>query len=155
MKKFFITSAVALSLISTGALADAGHGDKKEDTTAGKPGDPSKATRTIEVTMSDTMRFTPSNLTVKRDETIKFTVKNAGKLKHEMVLGSAKELKEHAELMRKFPDMQHADPNQVTLDAGKTGEIVWQFTQAGNVDFACLQPGHFEAGMVGKVVVKR
>ena len=71
-------------------------------------------------------------------------------MKHEMVLGTIKELKAHAEMMRKFPEMVHADPNQVSVEPGKTGELVWQFTKAGTFDFACLVPGHFEAGMVGK-----
>ncbi len=132
------------------------HGDHEKGHAAalGKPGDPAKVSRTVEVDMNDNMRFTPSNIAVKRGETIKFVVKNSGKLKHEMVLGSIRELKEHAELMRKFPEMEHADPNQVSVDPGKTGEMIWQFTKAGKFDFACLQPGHFEAGMKGKVAVK-
>lgn len=131
--------------------------DKHQDhaATLGKPGDPAKVSRTVGVDMHDNMRFTPSKITVKRGETIRFVVTNSGKLKHEMVLGSIKELKEHAELMRKFPEMEHADPNQVSVDPGKTGEMVWQFTKAGTFDFACLQPGHFEAGMAGKVAVKK
>ena len=71
-----------------------------------------------------------------------------------MVIGPMAELKQHAELMRRMPGMEHAEPNQVTLAPGKTGERVWQFTKAGVVDFACLEPGHFEAGMTGKVSVK-
>lgn len=156
MKKIFIASAIAGSLIATAVLADAGHkhASENEDAAIGKPGEADKVSRIINVKMSDAMRFTPSRITVKRGETVKFVAKNTGKVKHEMVLGSADELKEHAELMRKFPDMQHADPNQVSVEPGKTGEIVWQFTQAGTFEFACLQPGHFEAGMVGKVIVK-
>ena len=124
-------------------------------TTLGEPGDPGQASRTIDVEMSDAMRFSPASIKVKRGETIKFVVRNTGQLKHEMVLGTIKELKEHAALMQKFPDMEHADPNMVTVEPGKTGELVWRFTRAGTFDFACLQPGHFEAGMVGKVSVKR
>jgi uncharacterized cupredoxin-like copper-binding protein len=81
-------------------------------------------------------------------------VKNSGKVKHEMVLGSIKELKEHAALMLKFPEMEHADPNQLGVEPGKTGEMIWQFTKAGKFEFACLQPGHFEAGMRGTIAVK-
>ena len=121
----------------------------------GEPGNPNKVSRTIEVEMSDAMRFSPANITVKRGETIKFVVKNTGKVKHEMVLGTLKELKEHAALMQKFPEMEHAEPNQASVEPGKTGELIWQFTKAGTFDFACLQPGHFEAGMVGKVAVSR
>jgi uncharacterized cupredoxin-like copper-binding protein len=104
--------------------------------------------------MSDDMKFTPAKINVKRGETIRFVVRNAGQIKHEMVIGSMAELKEHAEMMRTMPGMEHAEPNMVTLDPGKTGELIWQFTKAGTFDFACLQPGHFEAGMMGKVSVR-
>jgi uncharacterized cupredoxin-like copper-binding protein len=90
---------------------------------------------------------------VKRGETVRFVVKNTGKVAHELVLGSMKELKAHAELMRKHPGMEHEEPNQAFVKPGETREIVWQFTRAGTVDFACTVPGHFEAGMTGRVVV--
>ena len=162
MKRILLASAIAVSLVfATGARA---HDDKKpvkkEERPAGghaaalgKPGDPVKVTRSVEVEMNDTMRFKPDSIRVKRGETIRFVVRNAGKVKHEMVLGTIKELKEHAELMRKFPEMEHADPNQVGVDPGMTGELVWQFTRDGTFDFACLVPGHFEAGMLGKILV--
>lgn len=120
----------------------------------GKPGDPGKVDRTVEISMSDTMRFSPSSVAARRGETIRFVLKNNGKLKHEMVLGSIKELKEHAAMMLKMPGMEHADANMASVEPGKTGELIWQFTRSGKFDFACLQPGHFEAGMKGKVVVK-
>jgi len=69
------------------------------------------------------------------------------------VLGTEKELKEHYEVMKKNPEMEHADGNMVTVAPGQTGEIVWQFTKTGKVDFACLQPGHYDAGMKGAVNV--
>ena len=135
--------------------AEGGHsGDGGHAQGVGIPGDPQKVSRTINVVMSDDMQFTPARINAKRGETIKFVVRNAGKIKHEMIIGSMTELKEHAELMRKFPGMEHDEPNRVTLDPGKSGELVWQFTKAGTVDFACLQPGHFEAGMMGMVSVK-
>lgn len=163
MKKLVMITAL-ISLGFTGsafAHGDEEHGDKgamaqHEDHAAalGKPGDPAKVSRTVEVTMNDTMRFSPSSITAKKGETIRFVLNNTGKLKHEMVLGSIKELKEHAAMMQKMPEMEHADANMASVEAGKTGELVWQFTKAGKFDFACLQPGHFEAGMKGKVVVK-
>jgi uncharacterized cupredoxin-like copper-binding protein len=99
------------------------------------------------------MRFNPQSVTVKQGETIKFIVKNSGKVKHEMVLGTEKELKEHAEVMKQNPEMEHADENQITVQPGSSGEIIWQFTKSGKVNFACLQPRHFEAGMKGVVIV--
>jgi uncharacterized cupredoxin-like copper-binding protein len=112
-----------------------------------------KADRTIAIDMNDNMRFTPTDLSAKQGETIRFIVKNSGRVKHEMVIGSIDELKAHAEMMRKMPGMVHAESNQVGVEPGKTGEIVWQFAKAGAIDFACLEPGHFEAGMKGKIAV--
>lgn len=121
---------------------------------AGKPGDPAKVSRTIEITMDDSMRFTPSRISVNTGETVRFFIKSAGKVPHEMVIGTMDELKEHAEMMRKMPGMQHAEPNMITLGPGQRGGIVWQFDKAGAVNFACLVPGHMEAGMVGKIEVE-
>lgn len=125
-----------------------------EVSAAGKAGDPAKVTRTIAVAMDDTMRFTPGQISVKAGETVRFFIKNAGQVPHEMVIGTMNELKEHAEMMRKDPGMKHAEANQITLQPGQRGGIVWQFDQAGMVDFACLIPGHMEAGMMGKVMVQ-
>ncbi|TFL13495.1 hypothetical protein CSC67_13380 [Pusillimonas caeni] len=119
----------------------------------GQPGDPAKVTRTIEVTMDDAMRFTPSDIEVKAGETVRFFIKNTGKIPHEMVIGSVAELKEHAAMMQKMPGMKHAEPNMITVNPGQKGGLVWQFPQTGTVDFACLLPGHMEAGMIGKVTV--
>ena len=125
-----------------------------ERTAFGQEGDPKKVSRTIEVEMADTMRFTPAQITVKRGETIKLVAANKGQVLHEMVLGTADELKKHAETMKKFPGMEHDEPHMAHVKPGTSGEIVWQFTQAGEFRFACLIPGHFEAGMVGTVTVK-
>ena len=155
--------AMALALSAAAAFA---HGDearatarrfdpaKVEPTAFGQEGNPKKVTCTIQVDMTDGMRFTPAHITVKRGETVKFVVRNGGKLLHEMVLGTRQALEEHAELMKKFPEMEHADPNMAHVKPGRSGEIVWQFTQPGEFRFACLQPGHYEAGMVGSLTVR-
>ena len=137
---------------AAGATHD--HGAAGGETDYGRPGDAKKVTRTVTIRMTDAMRFTPSVVKVRQGETIRFVVRNEGRQKHEMVIGTAAELKEHAEAMKKHPDMEHEDhPQAVHLGAGRRGSIVWQFTKAGEFDFACLVPGHFDAGMVGKIVV--
>ena len=137
-----------------GGHHDHQHGhDQAHGAGIGEPGDPARATRTVEVDMTDNMRFTPARVDVKQGETVRFVVKNSGQLKHEFVLGTDKALKEHYELMKKFPEMEHADPNQVTVQPGQTGEVVWRFSKSGTVQFACLQPGHYDAGMKGRVQV--
>lgn len=144
-------------LVLIAGLAPAAHSlaqDHPEHSHHAHEGNEAKFTRSIKVDMSDSMRFTPSSISVKAGEVIRFVVRNSGKVKHEMVIGDAAELDEHAKAMAKFPNMEHDEPNQVTLEPGKTGTIVWQFDKAGKVDFACLQPGHYEAGMKGQIVVK-
>jgi len=124
------------------------------DTPFGRSADPKRADRTIRVAMDDRMRFTPAVIEVRRGQTIRFVVSNKGKVLHEMVLGTADELEKHAELMRKFPDMEHDEPNMVHVKPGASGDIAWTFDKPGTFAFACLIPGHYEAGMVGKVVVR-
>ncbi len=162
MKFKVIALLLSFMAISSSVHAGAGHDQhgmnthhEKSDVEIGKPGKSSKVTRTVMVDMNDEMRFLPNSISVKRGETIKFIVKNSGKIKHEMVLGSPEELKKHAEMMRKMPEMEHDDENQVSVESGKTAELVWEFTKTGKVDFACLQPGHFEAGMKGQLIVKK
>ena len=120
---------------------------------AGMVGDPAKVNRTIAVEMDDTMRFTPSSVSVKAGETVRFFIVNKGKVPHEMVIGTSEEIDEHAEMMKKMPGMAHQEANQITLSPGQRGGIVWQFAKAGTVSYACLIPGHKEAGMVGTMEV--
>ena len=126
---------------------------KAEPTAFGIAADPAQATRTIRVDMSDAMRFTPAEIRVRRGETVRFVVANKGQVLHEMVLGTREELDKHAELMKKFPGMEHDEPHMAHVRPGGTGEIGWKFTRAGTFHFACLIPGHYEAGMIGKVEV--
>ena len=151
--------ALALVLAPAGAWAQhehLQHESKARETAFGKPADPAKAKRTIAIDMSDAMRFTPAEVTVERGETVRFVVTNSGKLDHEMVIGTRKELEEHAEAMRRNAavDQHHGAANMAHVAPGGRGEIGWQFTRAGEFYFGCLVPGHFEAGMVGKVKVK-
>lgn len=162
MKRPMIACALVVSLALTTwttGHGDEGHGKREHPSAGGhaaavgKPGNPDEATRSIEVEMDDTMRYRPDRIRVKAGETIRFVVRNVGRLEHEMVLGTMEELKEHAELMRKSPARKHAEPNEVSVQPGKTGELIWRFTKAGTVHFGCLVPGHFEAGMKGEIAV--
>lgn len=153
--KFIATCALlagATASFASGTHAG-GHAHGGSSSTIGKAGVPAKITRTIAVDMSDAMRFTPSSIQAKKGETVRFVVKNSGQLSHEFVLGTAKDLKDHYEAMKKFPEMEHADDNMLTVKPGQTGEMVWQFTTAGTVHFACLHPGHYDAGMKGSISV--
>ena len=159
-----MTAALTVVLALSSAAASA-HGDERRSSKGraapevvekpfGRSADPKRATRTVKVDMSDAMRFTPAVLTVKRGETVRFLVSNSGKTMHEMVLGTLDELKEHAELMRKFPEMEHDEPYMAHVKPGRTGTLAWQFTRPGEFFYGCLVPGHFEAGMVGRIIVR-
>jgi uncharacterized cupredoxin-like copper-binding protein len=135
---------------SRGSVAPAG---PAEQIPFGIAGDPHRAVRTIAIGMSDAMRFSPSSIRVRTGETVRLRVTNKGATQHEMVLGTMDGLRRHAEMMRKFPDMQHDEPFIAHVAPGETGEIVWKFNRPGEFHFACLVPGHLEAGMIGRVVV--
>ena len=126
---------------------------KKEQKDWGIAGDTKSVKRSILVGMSDQMRFTPGKISVKQGETIRFTAKNRGKMMHEFVIGTKNELDEHAALMLKFPNMEHDEPYMMHVAPGKTAQIIWTFNRAGDFDFACLMPGHYQAGMVGHISV--
>ncbi|MBB5018464.1 putative cupredoxin-like copper-binding protein [Chitinivorax tropicus] len=138
------------------ALASGQHtgGHGHQQAALGQPGKAAQVTRTITIDMQDTMRYRPSSIQVKKGETVRFVIRNSGQLKHEFSLGTEKMLLEHLEVMKRFPDMEHDEPNQITLAPGAQGEIIWRFTQAGQVPFGCLQPGHYEAGMKGIITTK-
>ena len=163
MGQGFVAALIAGIVFGTGAAwahGDAHKGTAKpavaasEEHAFGRPGDPKKVSRTVKIDMTDAMRYTPAEISVKRGETIRFEVKNSGKVMHELVLGTMPDLEAHAELMRKHPGMEHDEPNMVHVAPGKTGQLVWQFTRAGEFHYGCLVPGHFEAGMVGRIVVR-
>jgi uncharacterized cupredoxin-like copper-binding protein len=126
----------------------------KEQKAWGIAGDTKAVKRTVEIDMTDNMRFTPDRIEVKLGETVKFVVRNKGRMFHEFVIGTKKELDEHAALMVKFPKMQHDEPYMAHVQAGKAGELVWNFNRLGEFDFGCLVAGHYQAGMVGKIIVK-
>lgn len=145
----------SLSVLIAPVMAAGGHAGNHNQTvnSIGQAGKTSKVSRVIKIDMTNAMKFTPESINVKQNETVRFVIKNSGRIKHELVFGSEKQLKEHYEMMKKTPNMNHADENQVTVMPGKTGEIIWQFSKPGVVKFGCLQPGHYDAGMKGTVVV--
>jgi len=157
-----LAAFLVVLVLSWGALAAGGdaewqhsHGHGGGGVTAiGKPGDSSKVSRTVTLEVGDGLPFTPPTITVKRGETIRFIVKNSGNVKHEMVLGTESQLRELYHARMQAPEKELVSPSGITVDAGKSGEIVWEFTKFGTVSFACLLPGHFDAGERGTVIVQ-
>ena len=153
-------AALALACSAAGAHGTARHGARHAEgsyrvvqTDFGIAGLRKQVRRTVIIDLDDRMRFTPSRVDVQEGDTIRFVLRNKGKMLHEWVLGTDAELKQHAELMRRHPSMAHDELHMVHLDPDQSDELVWTFNRVGRFAFACLLPGHYEAGMVGSVVV--
>jgi uncharacterized cupredoxin-like copper-binding protein len=145
----FQAGIAAMSILLASASAQA--------YSAGEPGDETKSARIVQVTMIEAdgkMLFLPNRIEIKKDEQVKFMLRNNGELDHEFILGTTAENLKHAESMKKNPDMEHDDPNGKRLAPKKTDQIVWRFTQVGEFEYSCLILGHREAGMFGTIVVK-
>ena len=155
---FFLVAAGTIALPALGHESHAPHASKRELSTEshpwGREGDPAKATRVIRVDMSDAMRFTPGTIRVKQGDTVRFEIANKGAILHEMVIGTDKALAEHAEMMKKHPGMEHDEPYMAHVAPGKTGSIAWTFDRPGDYMYGCLVPGHWEAGMKGRITVE-
>jgi uncharacterized cupredoxin-like copper-binding protein len=153
-----LVGAIAFLGVDGGYAHDA-HGAHPVSRTfsAGEPGNPKQSSRVIEIIMHERdgkMQFAPDRIEVRRNEQIRFVIKNDGALEHEFMLATVKENAGHGEMMAKMPDMRHEEPNGKRLDAKGKSEVLWRFTKRGEFEFACLIPGHYQAGMFGKVVVK-
>jgi uncharacterized cupredoxin-like copper-binding protein len=163
MKK--LSLILAFGLLPPAALAHPDHGDRfpgarevpvqpaPVDKPHGRAGDSAKISRAVSLDMSDSARCSPEAFHVKRGETVKFVARNSGRQPQDFAMGTAPGLKEHAEMMRKFPQMQGSAPDRVRVKAGETAELVWQFTQPGEFNVSCAPSGQYAAGSLGKVIV--
>ncbi|MEX5566125.1 cupredoxin family protein [Pseudophaeobacter sp. 1A16562] len=164
MKKLFLFAVLATLTGAPVVAGVSGHGDghgahdsRGEQMAAGMPGNRNKVSRTVKVKMKETddgeMVFTPSALEFEQGETIRFMVVNEGELDHEFVLDTPERNAMHKQAMSAQMQM-HNTPNAVTLAPGKRGEIIWNFSNDGIFEFACLIPGHYESGMYGQIAVQ-
>ena len=167
----FLVAGVALSM-SASALAAGAHGGG-HGASSGEPGKASEAGRTITVEMYDNY-YEPEAIEVKPGETVRFVVENKGNLVHEFNIGTPEMHETHQKEMMMMVEhgviqggklnhhmmdmdmgnghsMKHDDPNSVLLEPGQSKEVVWKFSDKGNIEFACNVPGHYQAGMYGDV----
>jgi uncharacterized cupredoxin-like copper-binding protein len=148
------TTTIAIALIALSAAPARSHEHHAHESySAGEPGNAAKPSRTIEIELSE-MTYEPIRIEVKRGEQIRFVLRNAGAEDHEFLLATTRENLKHAEVMKKYPHMEHDDPNGVRLGPKKSAEILWRFTKRGTFEYSCLIPDHRDYGMVGHVTVK-
>lgn len=124
-----------------------------ESATLGQAGNAAQVERTVRINTLD-IRFNKKSLQVHAGETVRFIVSNTGKLKHEFVIGNAKEQAAHALEMQQMGDMDMPDePNAIMLKPGQTKTLIWTFGSEQELEYACHTPGHYAAGMIGKISV--
>jgi len=112
------------------------------------------AVRTVVIDMGDSLRFDPAQWTATEGEALRLVVINSGKVRHELVIGREQELAEHAKSMREAPEGHHHHHNNVlSVEPGQSAVLLWSFKSPGTWAMACFEPGHFEAGMVGQIIV--
>ncbi|WP_448325937.1 cupredoxin domain-containing protein [Sulfitobacter sp. M13] len=167
MKKFLRTCTLGLALTLSGWAAEANSGksphphtgahDLPDHDPIGKPGNGAEITRTIAINIKETasgyMLFEPDAISIENGSVVRFVIRNPGALDHEFFLGSFNEIEKHQIWMRNHPDMKHQDANAVAIPSGETAELVWKFSSKTNLEFACLIPGHRDAGMWGVIIV--
>ncbi|MBN8945351.1 MAG: cupredoxin family protein [Rhizobiales bacterium] len=152
MSKNLALLAFAATVVLTGVSM--AHGPSSP---AGEAGARGRVTRTVQVQMVERggrMLFEPAEITINRGDTVRFVVKNGGVIDHEMVIDTPEGNQRHKAAMERNPDMEHADPNAVRVEPAKSGQIIWRFTNSGTFEFACLIPGHYQAGMHGRIIVR-
>ncbi|MCC2597748.1 hypothetical protein LKR43_15540 [Pusillimonas sp. MFBS29] len=157
----FVLAVLPMKIVAMGANDARGSSELRHDitsshgksTTIGRLGDLAKVNKTVAIIVNDTTHFTPSLIDVKAGDTVLFVVKNTGKFSHEMVIGSMSELRAHAALMQKAPNVEHTQPNMITLNPGQQRNVVWQFIKSGKTDFACLIDWHLKFGTLGEIQI--
>ncbi|MCW8165773.1 hypothetical protein D8B22_08145 [Verminephrobacter aporrectodeae subsp. tuberculatae] len=164
MRTMHFIAAATVWVLGVSASAAPAHGDaahhgahapalKKVQKAWGIAGDARAVVRTIRIRMTDDMRFTPDRIEVREGETLRLRAENKGQVQHEIVIGTAHGLEQHAEMMQKNAAMEHGEPHMAHVSAGRKGDIVWTFNRPGSFAFACLVPGHAQAGMIGSITV--
>ncbi len=118
--------------------------------TSGGDADP----RTIEVAMTDDLRYDPDELIVRAGETVRFLVRNEGTMVHEFLIGTPEDQVGFEEEMAEGHGGDHEDEVGVSVDPGDMAEFTYTFGAEGEILVGCHQPGHYAGGMVANLTVE-
>lgn len=163
-----------LSISTSSALASGSHGAHKSVTE--QPKSKSSASNVIAMQMHDNY-YSSETVTVKKGETVRFTVKNMGDLVHEFNIGTSAQHATSQAKMAMMVDhgvleadkinhgmmdmnmgggmtMQYNETNSVLLEPGQTKDVIWTSSETGTLEYACNIPGHYDAGMVGQITIQ-
>jgi nitrite reductase (NO-forming) len=139
MKVSRILGMALLGLALT-IVAGCGGDDNKTATTPTQTTAPAQAAETTSVT-ADEYKFTPSDVTVKKGDSI--TVKNGGKIVHNLTVEKGPDPKKKSEKLAGTPTFAPGGTEKVTVDLSP-----------GKYVMVCTVPGHRELGMTGTFTVK-
>ena len=158
VSRLVVLAIAAVSLTVAGCSSDESssgdEGSQSESFDFGQPADPSDADQTIKITANDDFSFDPDAVEVEVGEVVTFSVTNSVDLPHEFTRGPGDVQQEHEEEMAEMGDMEmDNDPNAISVPAGETVDLTWEFTEAGSVLYGCHTQGHYDAGMVGNIDV--
>lgn len=161
----------AMSIASTSAFAAGAHDGGHDGGSIGSAGDAGHVDREIMVEMGE-MYFSPSDIDIRKGETVRFIIKNVGEFVHEFNLATEAMHMNHSEEMIMMidmgiletetinrqmmanSDMAHSDPNSLLLEPGEEGEVIWTFNGDAILELSCNIPGHRESGMMTPIVTK-
>lgn len=160
MKHLFLAATLALGSLPAFA-------DSAASFAFGEPAPAAQATRSIEVVLKD-IAFEPNRIQVKAGETVRFVIVNQGQLPHEFNLGDKAMHLEHQKEMAAMQGMDHGQMNHgqmnhahghgagntVLVQPGQRAELTWTFRASAPIEFACNVPGHYQAGMVGDLIIE-
>lgn len=158
-----IVSSLITAVGSTTAASDAfARGEATERsklaqtmviTAFGQTGDPSKVSRTVRIVVDNSTRYNLKPITISENETVRFVVLNRGTVLHDLMLGTEGALTERIEAMKRHHGIEHEEAYMTHASPKKTAEIIWQFSQPGEFQYACVIPGHSQPSRVGVIRV--
>ena len=166
MNKIYLYILTIFFIFTSASFAD-------KNMMIGSKGKLNEVDRTIKVKMYDNY-YEPKSFNIKKGETIKFEVINAGNLVHEFNIANAMMHIKHQPEMEKMVEneillgdkidkdkmqkmaamdksMGHSHSNSVLLAPKEKGILIWKFENAVNIEVACNVPGHYQAGMIAAV----
>ena len=135
MKRLFAITGLITLLILVLSACSGGGGDSNGTT--------------LNVTMTE-FKFDPASWTVPAGKTITINMKNSGSVTHSWALMAKP-------VSGTYSDANKADvlfdSGPVTAGQSKTATFTAP-TTPGNYQVICVDPGHFEDGMIGQLTVK-
>ena len=110
--------------------------------------------RTVQVQMTDELRFEPAEISVQAGETVRFEVINAGEIVHEFLIGDEAAQEEFEMEMSEGDGMAHDTDAGISVEPGQRESFEYTFDEAGQLLAGCHEPGHYEGGMVATITVE-